>query len=83
MRAIGEVSDYGEKFKKGSFLFEKHMPIYFSHLKSDNILVINKTPENEITTELKDSYCAEFNIVSMMDVPLRIEGKMIGVLCFE
>jgi len=59
------------------------MPIYFSHLKSDNILVINKTSENEITTELKDSYCAEFNIVSMMDVPLRIEGKMVGVLCFE
>jgi len=83
IRAIGEMNDYGKIFSKGNILFEKDIPKYFSHLMSDEIIAIEDVKNNPITSELYENYCSKYNIVSIMDVPLRIEGNMVGVICFE
>src|SRR5690606_827312 len=59
------------------------IPYYYSHLLTDEILVINNIHTNPVTNELKDNYCKEHNIFSMMDVPIFIEGELAGVMCYE
>jgi two-component sensor histidine kinase len=80
---IGNYNSLTGKFSKGEVLFENDIPAYFSHLKKDKILTINDTNTNPITSDLRDNYCIPNNITSMMDVPIRIEGKLAGVLCYE
>ncbi|RYM33773.1 GAF domain-containing protein [Brumimicrobium glaciale] len=59
------------------------LPNYFKFLKKNVIIVSNDTMNNPMTSELLDSYIIPNKITSMVDVPLRSEGKMIGVICFE
>lgn len=70
-------------FSKGEILLESDIPAYYRHLVSDEILVIDNVHSNEITADLKENYCKTHGIYSMMDVPIRIEGKLVGVMCYE
>jgi GAF domain-containing protein len=36
-----------------------------------------------VSAELKDTYCVDHHIFSIMDIPVRIEGILAGVICFE
>jgi len=59
------------------------MPNYFKLFETEKIILSTRSQESEITKELLDSYLIPNEIYSMMDVPLRIEGEIIGVICFE
>ncbi len=83
IECIGNYSHKGETFSKGEILLESQIPTYFSHLKSDKTIKIKNVYTSEISTELNETYCKEFNIHSIMDIPVRIGGKLAGVLCFE
>jgi two-component sensor histidine kinase len=83
IECIGNYCHLKKSFSKGQSLFEKDIPSYFSHLKSDKAIRIKNVKSNEITKELKDTYCKDFGIQSIMDIPFRIEGKLAGVICFE
>ncbi|MFI5203979.1 MAG: histidine kinase dimerization/phosphoacceptor domain -containing protein [Flavobacteriales bacterium] len=80
---IGNYTAGTDKFSKGEVLFEKDIPSYFSHLKRDKIMAIHDVMTNEIAADLRETYCIPRGISSMMDVPIRIEGKLAGVLCYE
>lgn len=73
----------GKKFNKGQILYEDMIPSYFSHLQSDKAIKIKNVKTSKITSELKDSYCKEHGIKAIMDIPVRIAGKLAGVICFE
>ncbi|MDX1349184.1 MAG: histidine kinase dimerization/phosphoacceptor domain -containing protein [Putridiphycobacter sp.] len=60
-----------------------YLPNYFSFLERNEFVVSNEAQLEAYNTELLESYLIPNNIVSMIDVPLRSEGKMIGVVCFE
>jgi GAF domain-containing protein len=47
------------------------------------IISIDNVSTDERIAELRDAYCAEHAIKSMMDVPIRIGGKLAGVVCYE
>lgn len=64
-------------------LFRKDMPAYFKLLETQEIITTDDTLHDLRTAELLDSYVRPYGITSMMDVPIRIEGQMIGVVCFE
>ena len=83
IECIGNYSHKGETFSKGEILLESEIPTYFSHLQSDKTIKIKDVYTSEISTELNETYCKEFNIHSIMDIPVRIGGKLAGVLCFE
>jgi two-component sensor histidine kinase len=59
------------------------MPGYFRLLETEKIIVSNRSQESEVTRELLDSYLIPNDIHAMMDIPIRIEGDIAGVICFE
>ena len=59
------------------------LPNYFKLLKKNEIIVANNARKEPLISELLDSYILPYKITSMIDVPLRSEGKIIGAICFE
>lgn len=59
------------------------MPFYFSLFETEKIIITANTFTETKTAELFEFYLKPLDIQSLMDVPVRIEGEMIGVICFE
>ncbi len=64
-------------------LYLHELPNYFNLLQTEEIIVINDAMNNPRTTEIRESYLKPAGIFSILDVPVRIEGKMVGIVCFE
>ena len=64
-------------------LLSKDFPAYFKAIRENKIILASDIKTNEQTIELKDKYSVPNDIISLMDIPLRIEGELIGVMCFE
>ena len=71
------------KYSIEKSLHAKDLPNYFKQLKKGKIIVANKAEEEPINLELLSVYIQPLGITSMIDIPIRSEGKMIGVVCFE
>lgn len=80
---IANYDAEAKSFDKGEVINEVDIPNYFAHLLTDEILAINNIETDPITQDLKDNYCKEHNIYSMMDVPIHVEGNLAGVMCYE
>jgi PAS domain S-box-containing protein len=59
------------------------LPNYFKLFETEKIIITVDAFSSPKTAELLDIYLRPNNIQSLMDIPIRIEGEMIGVLCFE
>ena len=59
------------------------MPKYFHLFETEKIIITSDAFIEPKTAELLELYLKPNNIQSLMDVPVRIEGEMIGVICFE
>lgn len=70
-------------FKEEESLNRKDLPNYFNYLTQNKIIVSEDALSEKMNTELVDSYLIPNQIKSMIDVPLRSEGEMVGVICFE
>lgn len=81
--SIGEYDKRNDLFKKDTELLREDFPVYFEHVESDRIILAPNMAESEATQELYLDYSLPNNIISLMDVPLRMAGKIIGVMCFE
>lgn len=60
-----------------------NMPNYFSLFETEKIILSNDTVNDAKTAELLAIYVLPNGIKAMMDIPIRIEGEIIGVVCFE
>ena len=60
-----------------------HYPKYFWHLKRAQTIDATDVERDNRTSELWEGYCAPLNIRSMLDVPIRLDGQVMGVLCNE
>jgi PAS domain S-box-containing protein len=58
-------------------------PRYFAALETENVLVIDDTQNDTRTLEFLATYFAPLGITSMLDVPVRVAGQTVGVLCHE
>lgn len=72
-----------EFFCQGSTLFEKDFPPYFLALTSDPIIVANNAETHPATSCFLESYLKPLGIKSMLDVPIWLKGRVIGVICIE
>ena len=70
-------------FSSENPLFKNKLPNYFKFLKKNELIVSDNAKTISVNRELLDSYIIPNEITSMIDVPLRSEGEMIGVICFE
>lgn len=59
------------------------MPNYFRLFETEKIILSSQSQQSEVTRELLNEYLLPNGIQAMMDVPIRIEGSIIGVICFE
>lgn len=81
--SIGEYDLPGKKFTKGSELYKKKYPAYFKAMSENQIVLVTNVYKDEKTRELNSDYNYPQNIISLMDIPLRIGGDLVGVMCFE
>lgn len=58
-------------------------PQYFQELATERIVAAHDAQQDSRTAEFTKDYLVPIGITSMLDVPIRSEGKMIGVICHE
>ena len=80
---VGAYIKSKNSFSKTGSLLQKDLPNYFQHLQFAEKIVSDDALKAAINSELIDSYIRPNKITSMMDIPVRTEGEMIGVVCFE
>jgi len=64
-------------------LTEKDYPKYFAALKTERAIMANNAQIDDTTAEFTDGYLKPLGIESMLDVPIRHRGVMVGIICCE
>ncbi|MBC7128428.1 MAG: MEKHLA domain-containing protein [Thermoplasmatales archaeon] len=68
--------------ERGIVLKAENYPRYFEAFEKSILIDASDAMKDERTSEYAE-YLKEFGIVSMMDIALRKNGKLIGVICHE
>jgi signal transduction histidine kinase/CHASE1-domain containing sensor protein len=71
------------EFSGGLMLDINNAPNYFASLYEGRGFAANNAQTDPRTREFADAYLKPLGITSMMDVPLRVGGKVAGVICHE
>lgn len=58
-------------------------PLYFNALSETPLVAVDDVMSDPRSGDLLESYLQGLNITSMLDTPLRLGGKTVGVLCIE
>ncbi len=72
-----------KKHSSGQSIDAGEYPSYFQALETGRAIQADNAPLDPRFCELKDSYLIPNDIKSMMDAPIRISGKVVGVVCHE
>lgn len=70
-------------FTNGEIAKQEDYPMYFQHLKNDVMVIADDAVTHPATSEFASAYLTDSGITSMLDVPIRNGGQVIGVICFE
>lgn len=81
--SMGEYDIRTREFKKESVIEKAKYPLYFKALEENKIIIAENIHTNKETKELSKDYAKPLGVESLMDIPLRIAGELIGVICFE
>ncbi|MCA6363660.1 MAG: GAF domain-containing protein [Bacteroidetes bacterium] len=84
--AIRSIMNYDRETNQALenvILSREDLPQYFQLLQSEDIIVTIDSANDEQTSELAEGYIRKFGIKSMLDVPVRVAGQMVGLICFE
>jgi PAS domain S-box-containing protein len=67
----------------GMVLKAQEYPRYFKALEESRVIAADRAEFDPRTCEFADSYLKPRDIVSMMDIPVRRHGAIIGIICHE
>ncbi|MGE0560795.1 MAG: histidine kinase dimerization/phosphoacceptor domain -containing protein [Flavobacteriales bacterium] len=81
--SIGEYDSRTRQFSKNNIIYRKDCPNYFKAISQNKIICVKNVLEHPYTNEFNNTYSIPNNVISLMDVPLRISSELIGVFCFE
>ena len=74
----------GETSREGEIIIKADQyPRYFQALLESSTISANEARNDPRTSEFTEDYLIPLGITSIMDVPVRLQGKMIGVVCHE
>lgn len=80
-------SDLYERSKhqhsQGQVIFAKDVPAYFAALAEERCLAVGNAHEDPRTIGFLDSYLRPLGIGAMLDAPIWVSGRMVGVVCHE
>jgi signal transduction histidine kinase len=71
------------RHEQGMELLAEDYPVYFQALKESRILPADDALEDPRTHEFAEGYLKPYGISSMMDVPFRLGGEVVGIVCHE
>ncbi|MCC5630379.1 PAS domain S-box protein [Nostoc sphaeroides CHAB 2801] len=71
------------KHSFGNSLLEKNYPTYFQALEEERTIAVDDAINDIRTQELSESYLSVWGITSLLDAPIWLEGRMVGVVCHE
>ena len=83
IQCIGNFDARENKLVPQTSLPRIAMPKYFRLFETEKIIITADAFNESKTSELFEFYLKPHDIQSLMDIPVRIEGEMIGVICFE
>ncbi|MEW6202809.1 MAG: PAS domain S-box protein [bacterium] len=69
--------------EKGAILSVNQYPNYFRALETSRTITANDVYADPRTSEFTEDYLKVHGITSMMDVPIRLHGKNVGIICHE
>ncbi|MDD5644845.1 MAG: PAS domain S-box protein [bacterium] len=69
--------------KKGMRLSIGEFPGYFEALEKNRCIAAYDAATDERTSEFAAGYLKKNGICSMMDVPMRLHGQLVGIICHE
>lgn len=67
----------------GNSLLKTNYPAYFQALEEEHSIVAHDARNDIRTQELSESYLSVLNITSLLDTPIWLEGRLVGVVCHE
>ncbi|MEH2453291.1 PAS domain S-box protein [Nostoc sp.] len=67
----------------GNSLSQKNYPAYFQALEEERTIAANDARNDTRTKELSESYLSVLGITSLLDAPIWLEGRLVGVVCHE
>jgi diguanylate cyclase (GGDEF)-like protein/PAS domain S-box-containing protein len=70
-------------FEGGTTLKASDYPRYFESLDSSRVIPASDAREDPRTREFRDGYLVPLGIHSMLDVPIRLHGRFMGIVCHE
>ncbi len=73
----------GRTHAQGTVLLATDYPKYFQELDFERIVTADDAQTDPRTNEFTANYLIPLGITSMLDVPIRLEGRMVGVICHE
>lgn len=71
------------EYSSGVELAKADFPAYFAALREDRIIAAHDAHRDPRTSEFSDIYLTPLGINSLLDAPIRVGGRMIGVTCNE
>ncbi len=83
IRCAGLFERQTHRHSDGLELPASSFPAYFKELQEERIIAADDAQRDPRTSEFADSYLRPLGITSMLDVPIRISGQMVGVVCHE
>jgi two-component system sensor histidine kinase/response regulator len=73
----------GGQHSAGATLETASFPTYFAGIPGSDVIAADDAQADPQTRELTDSYLKPLSITSKMDIPIRVRGETIGILCHE
>jgi diguanylate cyclase (GGDEF)-like protein/PAS domain S-box-containing protein len=71
------------RHSKGARISALDVPRYFEALQRERSLRAHDARTDSDTSEFRDDYLVPLGITSMLDAPVFLRGKMVGVVCHE
>lgn len=83
IRCIDLFERSGSRHSAGVELAMSDYPTYFAGLRQQRAIAAHDALRDRRTREFSESYLSPLGITSMLDAPIRVVGKMIGLICLE
>ncbi|HYE99003.1 MAG TPA: GAF domain-containing protein, partial [Planctomycetota bacterium] len=80
-RALYRLS--ADAVESGAVLRARDYPRYFAALEESRVLPAHDAVADPRTSEYSAGYLRPLGITSMMDVPVRVQGRLTGMICHE
>jgi|HigsolmetaAR202D_1030399.scaffolds.fasta_scaffold00245_39 two-component system cell cycle sensor histidine kinase/response regulator CckA len=68
---------------QGAVLRAQDFPAYFEALESRRTIAASHVLESELARELRQAYFEPLGITSLLDAPIYLDGRVVGVVCHE